>query len=132
MTGIAELVPLTKDALLGAWQMTSWTYEIVETGEKRDALGANPRGFSLTGHARMARSGHRGVLSICTATNVSMRLLDHLVSVRERAIKEQSVQERSSRIRAPSLQNCASGPPRNSCAMRRYRRRRRCGRTIRT
>ena len=45
MTGIAELVPLTKDALLGAWQMTSWTYEIVETGEKRDALGANPRGW---------------------------------------------------------------------------------------
>ena len=45
MTGIAELVPLTKDALLGAWQMRSWTYEIVETGEKRDALGADPRGW---------------------------------------------------------------------------------------
>ena len=45
MTGIAELVPLTKDALRGAWRMTSWTYEIVGTGEKRDALGANPRGW---------------------------------------------------------------------------------------
>ena len=45
MTGSAELVPLTKDALLGAWRMTSWTYEIVGTGEKRDALGADPRGW---------------------------------------------------------------------------------------
>ncbi|MGC1579140.1 MAG: lipocalin-like domain-containing protein [Beijerinckiaceae bacterium] len=45
MTGIAEPVTLTKDALLGAWRMTSWTYEIVETGEKRDALGADPRGW---------------------------------------------------------------------------------------
>jgi hypothetical protein len=45
MTGIAEPVTLTKDALLGAWRMTSWTYEIVGTGEKRDALGADPRGW---------------------------------------------------------------------------------------
>ena len=45
MTGTAELVPLTKDALLGAWRMTSWTYEIVGTGEKRDALGPDPRGW---------------------------------------------------------------------------------------
>jgi hypothetical protein len=45
MTGTAELVPLTKDALLGAWRMTSWTYEIVGTGEKREALGPDPRGW---------------------------------------------------------------------------------------
>jgi len=25
--------------------MTSWTYETLETGEVKDALGANPRGF---------------------------------------------------------------------------------------
>ena len=47
MTRTAELVPLTKDALLGAWRMTSWTYEIVGTGEKRDALGSDPRGWIL-------------------------------------------------------------------------------------
>ena len=45
MAGIGELVPLTKDALLGAWRMTSWTYEIVGTGEKRDGLGPDPRGW---------------------------------------------------------------------------------------
>jgi hypothetical protein len=45
MTGIGELVPLTKDALLGAWRMTSATYEIVGTSEKSDALGAHPRGW---------------------------------------------------------------------------------------
>ena len=45
MTGIGELVPLTKDALLGAWRMTSWTYEIVGTGENRDALGPDPRSW---------------------------------------------------------------------------------------
>jgi hypothetical protein len=45
MTGIAESVPLTKDALLGAWRMTSWTYEIVGTDEKRDALGPDPCGW---------------------------------------------------------------------------------------
>jgi hypothetical protein len=38
MTGSAALVTLTKEALLGAWRMTSWTYEIFGTGEKRDAL----------------------------------------------------------------------------------------------
>ncbi|MGB5183745.1 MAG: hypothetical protein WBO12_16365 [Xanthobacteraceae bacterium] len=45
MTETVELVPLTKDALLGAWRMTSWTYEIVGSGEKRDALGPDPRGW---------------------------------------------------------------------------------------
>ena len=42
MTEIVEPVPLTKVALLGAWPMTSWTYEIVGTGEKRAALGPEP------------------------------------------------------------------------------------------
>src|SRR4029079_14829319 len=46
--------------------------------------------------------------------------------------QKRSVQERSSQTRAPSLQNCASGPPKNPYAMRRYRRRSRRGRTIRT
>jgi hypothetical protein len=35
-----------------------------------------------------------------------------------------SVQQRSSQTRAPSPQSCASGPPNNPHAMRRYRRRR--------
>jgi hypothetical protein len=38
MTETVELVPLTKEALLGAWRMTSWTYEIVGTGEKQRIL----------------------------------------------------------------------------------------------
>lgn len=31
--------------ILGSWKMTSWTYEVLETGEVRDALGKNPRGY---------------------------------------------------------------------------------------
>ena len=31
--------------ILGSWKMTSWTYEILETGEVKDALGKNPRGY---------------------------------------------------------------------------------------
>ena len=31
--------------LLGSWRMTSWTYEVLETGEIKDALGKNPRGI---------------------------------------------------------------------------------------
>jgi hypothetical protein len=31
--------------ILGSWKMTSWTYEILETGEIKDALGKNPRGY---------------------------------------------------------------------------------------
>jgi hypothetical protein len=30
--------------LLGSWRMISWTYEVLETGEVKDALGKNPRG----------------------------------------------------------------------------------------
>jgi Lipocalin-like domain len=43
----AVVVPLTKDTLLGAWRMRSWTYEIVGTGEKRDALGTDPHGWII-------------------------------------------------------------------------------------
>jgi hypothetical protein len=46
MTG-AVVVPLTKDSLLGAWRMRSWIYEIVGTGERRDALGADPHGWII-------------------------------------------------------------------------------------
>jgi hypothetical protein len=38
-------VPLTKANLLGSWRMSSWTYEIVDTGEKRDAFGPHPHGW---------------------------------------------------------------------------------------
>lgn len=31
--------------IVGSWRMISWTYEILETGEVKDALGKNPRGF---------------------------------------------------------------------------------------
>jgi hypothetical protein len=30
--------------LLGSWKMISWTYEVLDTGEVKDALGKNPRG----------------------------------------------------------------------------------------
>ncbi len=46
--------------------------------------------------------------------------------------QKMSFPERSSQTRAPSLQNCASGPLKNPYAMRGYRRRSRRGRTIRT
>ncbi|HLW90138.1 MAG TPA: lipocalin-like domain-containing protein [Roseiarcus sp.] len=36
---------LTRDAILGSWRMTSWTYEVVETGVKQDALGPQPNGW---------------------------------------------------------------------------------------
>jgi Lipocalin-like domain len=47
MADATEVVPLTKDTLLGAWRMRSRTYEIVGTGEKRDALGADPHGWII-------------------------------------------------------------------------------------
>jgi hypothetical protein len=31
--------------IVGSWRMTSWTYQTLETGEVRDALGPNPRGY---------------------------------------------------------------------------------------
>lgn len=31
--------------LLGSWRMTSWTYQVLETGEEVDALGPGPRGW---------------------------------------------------------------------------------------
>ncbi len=47
VTGVGKLVPLTRDRLLGSWRMTSWTYEIVGTGEKRHALGSDPHGWII-------------------------------------------------------------------------------------
>jgi hypothetical protein len=45
MDAATKLTPLTRDLVLGSWRMISWTYRVVATGEKRDALGQNPRGF---------------------------------------------------------------------------------------
>jgi hypothetical protein len=45
MDATTELMPFTRDLVLGSWRMISWTYRVVATGEKRDALGENPRGF---------------------------------------------------------------------------------------
>ena len=36
--------PLSRDLILGSWRMTSWVTRDVATGERRDALGPNPRG----------------------------------------------------------------------------------------
>jgi hypothetical protein len=47
MAAIVETAPLTGGALLGAWRMISWTYEGLGTGEKRDALGPDPRGWII-------------------------------------------------------------------------------------
>ena len=45
MTAATQPTPLTWDLVLGSWKMISWSYTILETGEKRDALGRNPRGW---------------------------------------------------------------------------------------
>ena len=45
MTAATQPTPLTRDLVLGSWRMMSWSYTILETGEKRDALGQNPRGW---------------------------------------------------------------------------------------
>jgi hypothetical protein len=45
MDAATKLTPLTRDLVLGSWRMISWTYRVVATGEKRDALGRDPRGF---------------------------------------------------------------------------------------
>jgi hypothetical protein len=31
--------------IVGSWRMTSWTYQTLETGEVKNALGPNPRGY---------------------------------------------------------------------------------------
>jgi hypothetical protein len=31
--------------IIGSWRMTGWTYQTLETGEVKDALGPNPRGY---------------------------------------------------------------------------------------
>ena len=45
MDATTKLTSLTRDLVLGSWRMISWTYRVVATGEKRDALGQDPRGF---------------------------------------------------------------------------------------
>lgn len=39
--------PLSRDLILGSWKMTSWVTRDVKTGERRDALGQNPRGMVM-------------------------------------------------------------------------------------
>jgi hypothetical protein len=41
----AQTTPLTQDAVLGSWRMIPWTYQVLGTGEKQNALGPNPRGW---------------------------------------------------------------------------------------
>jgi hypothetical protein len=36
--------PISRELILGSWSMTSWVTRDVETGERHDALGSNPRG----------------------------------------------------------------------------------------
>jgi Lipocalin-like domain len=36
---------LVRSAVLGSWRMISWTVENLRTGERRDALGPDPRGW---------------------------------------------------------------------------------------
>ena len=45
MIAATQPTPLTRDLVLGSWRMISWSYTILETGENRDALGQNPRGW---------------------------------------------------------------------------------------
>ena len=39
--------PLSRDLILGSWKMTSWVTRDVETGERHDSLGQNPRGMVM-------------------------------------------------------------------------------------
>jgi hypothetical protein len=39
-----QALPLSRDAILGSWRMTSWLTRDVATGERRDALGETPFG----------------------------------------------------------------------------------------
>src|SRR4051794_32416752 len=36
--------PLSRDLIMGSWTMISWVTRDVATGDRQDALGANPRG----------------------------------------------------------------------------------------
>ncbi|HET6160066.1 MAG TPA: lipocalin-like domain-containing protein [Dongiaceae bacterium] len=31
--------------VIGSWKMTSWTYDVLETGERHNALGPDPKGY---------------------------------------------------------------------------------------
>ncbi len=86
-----------------------------------------------TSHGQTQTSGSGGAdLSFPVAAHPLPRISSADNARRDLRRQKTSVQERSSQTRAPSLQNCASGPPKNPYAMRRYRRRSRRGRTIRT
>ena len=86
-----------------------------------------------TSHGQTQASGSGGAdLSLSGCSSSAPRISSADNARRDLRRQKTSVQQRSSQTRAPSLQNCASGPPKNPYAMRRYRRRRRCGRTIRT
>ena len=45
MAQAAPAKPLSRDLILGSWRMTSWVTRDLATGERRDALGENPRGI---------------------------------------------------------------------------------------
>ena len=86
-----------------------------------------------TSHGQTQTSGSGGAdLSFPVAAHPLPRISSADNARRDLRRQKTSVQARSSQTRAPSLQNCASGPPKNPYAMRRYRRRHRRGRTIRT
>src|SRR6202011_3189362 len=77
-----------------------------------------------TSHGQTQTSGSGGAdLSFPVAAHPLPRISSADNARRDLRRQKTSVQERSSQTRAPSLQNCASGPPKNPYAMRRYRRR---------
>ena len=53
MVASIQPTPLSRDLLLGSWRMVSWTCRVVETGERRDALGQNPHGWLVFTPERM-------------------------------------------------------------------------------
>jgi hypothetical protein len=104
-----------------------------DSGHSRDRQGAPGFDPRRTSHGQTQTSGSGGAdLSFPIAAHPLPRISLADNARRDLRRQKMSVQERSSQTRAPSLQNCASGPPKNPYAMRRYRRRSRRGRTIRT
>jgi hypothetical protein len=57
--------------------MISWTYEIVGTGEKRDALGPDPRGWIVYTPERVMvlvlKSDRKNLLDLCQLPGKSLR-----------------------------------------------------------
>jgi hypothetical protein len=104
-----------------------------DSGHSRDRQGAPGFDPRRTSHGQTQTSGSGGAdLSFPIAAHPLPRISLADNARRDLRRQKMSVQERSSQTRAPSLQNCASGPPKNPYAMRRYRRRSRRGRTIPT